>query len=74
MDLVLTPVSLRLKALVTLKIKLIFVTFRKVLFKFDIWRYSTPSITARLIDVSTKEQDESPPEFSPAIESEDDVG
>jgi hypothetical protein len=69
MDLELTPVSLKLSAIVTLDIDLAFFKFKKVLFNADLWRYSTPTIKTNMIDVSTKEEDESPPQFSAVIEN-----
>jgi hypothetical protein len=67
MDLDLTPVKLRLIGLVTLEVKLLFIKIKKTLFSKNIWEYSTPIIKKTMIDVSTKEQDESPPQFSPVV-------
>lgn len=71
MDLKLTPVKLRLIGLVTLEVKIFFVKIKKTLFSKDLWHYTTPTIDKRLIDVSTKEEDESPPQFSPVISHKD---
>lgn len=67
MDLELTPVKLRLIGLVTLEVHLLFITIRKTLFSMDIWHYTAPTIRKRMIEVSTKEKDETPPQFSPVI-------
>jgi hypothetical protein len=67
MDMELIPISLRLSVLVTLEVNLAVVSFTKTLFSKNIWEYTAPSISKNLIDVSTKEQDESPPQFSPVV-------
>ena len=60
----LTPLKLVLYGLVTLEVKLGFVSFKKTLFKKKIWAYSTPTITKLLIDTGKKDEDKSPPQFS----------
>ena len=65
MDLALKPLELRLAALVTLELDLYFETFRKVLFKVNIFRYETPTISKRVLHVGKDEPDKSPPEFAP---------
>ena len=67
MDLELIPIRLRLSALVTLEINLFFGKIKKVLFKFNIWSYEAAKISKNIIDVSTKEKDESPPQFSSVV-------
>jgi hypothetical protein len=67
MDLELTPVRLRLIGLVTLEVNLLFAKIKKTLFSKNIWEYSTATIRKNMIDVSTKEPDESPPQFAPVV-------
>ncbi|XP_053400990.1 uncharacterized protein LOC123541000 [Mercenaria mercenaria] len=74
MDLELTPVKLKLIALVTLEVKLLFVKIKKILYSKDLWHYKTPTIRKTIIDVSTKEKDESPPQFSPVVSNENNRG
>ena len=70
MDLVLVPIKLRLSALVGFKLWLPFVgDIRKVVFKVNLWEYSTPAIEKRMIDASTKEDDETPPEFTKVVKT-----
>ncbi|KAK6174798.1 hypothetical protein SNE40_013376 [Patella caerulea] len=69
MDLELVPLRLRLLGIVTLRIKLLFVTIKKTLFKATLWEYSTPVIRKRLIDFGKKEKDASPPAFSEYTDS-----
>ena len=57
------PLEIRLRALVTLKIKLIFKTFKKTLFKADLWRYQAPAINKNIFDVHTRQPDNSPPKI-----------
>ncbi|KAL8609977.1 hypothetical protein ACOMHN_029470 [Nucella lapillus] len=64
MDMELTPLELKLAALVTLKVNLVFASFRKVLFKTNLLHYKTPTISKRLLSVGQDEPDSSPPEFS----------
>ena len=69
MDLELIPLKLTLSALVTIEIKIPLVgSFKIVVFKKKLWYYQTPLIKKRIIDVSTKEEDKSPPEFSPVVQ------
>ncbi|XP_048250793.1 uncharacterized protein LOC124111176 [Haliotis rufescens] len=64
MDLELTPIELVLRALVTLEIKIPFIgRIKKTLFSKKLWRYATPTIRKKMIDVGKKEKDESPPQF-----------
>ena len=65
MDLALKALEIKLAALVTLEVNLIFETFRKVLFKVDIFRYETPTISKRVLHVGKDEPDMSPPQFAP---------
>ena len=65
MDLALKALEIKLSALVTLEVNLIFETFRKVLFKVDIFRYETPTISKRVLHVGKDEPDTSPPQFAP---------
>ena len=69
MDLELIPLKLTLSALVTIEIRVPLVgSFRKTVFKKKLWYYQTPLIKKRIIDVSTKEEDKSPPQFSPVVQ------
>lgn len=67
MDLELVPLKLRLKGLVTIEVSLLVTKIKKTVFEKNIWEYSTAQITKRIIDVSTKEEDKSPPEFLPVV-------
>lgn len=67
MDLELTPIKLRLIGLVTLEVNLLFAKIKKTLYSKNLWEYSTPTIRKNMIDVSTKEKDETPPQFSPVV-------
>lgn len=57
------PIKLKLFALVTLEVRVFGARFKKTLFKKSIWEYEAAKISKRLIDISTKEEDESPPQF-----------
>ncbi|XP_062596534.1 uncharacterized protein LOC134257978, partial [Saccostrea cucullata] len=63
MFLQLRPLRLTLEGLVTLKIHLIFHTFKKTLFKHRIWHYETPVIQKKIIDTHKKEKDKTPPQI-----------
>ncbi|XP_052806221.1 uncharacterized protein LOC128235438 [Mya arenaria] len=67
MDLKIKPLKLELFGLVTLEVNLLFVRFKKTLFKKRIWHYEMAQISTRVIDASTKEEDVSPPDFSPVV-------
>ena len=70
MDLDLIPVRLRLYGLVTLEVTVFGVGFTKTLFKKKIWEYEAPKITKRMIEVSTRDEDASPPEFGPPVQAQ----
>ncbi|KAL3873866.1 hypothetical protein ACJMK2_036950, partial [Sinanodonta woodiana] len=70
MDLVLVPLRLELNALVTLEVKLLFVRVKKVLFRGQIWTYTTPEIRKNIINNIKEEQDSSPPEMTSAVKSD----
>lgn len=59
----LTPIKLRLYALVTLEIDLLFGSIKLTLFKTKLWQYQTATIRKLLIDNSKAEEDTSPPEL-----------
>ncbi|KAI8485717.1 hypothetical protein Bbelb_365510, partial [Branchiostoma belcheri] len=64
LDIELIPLQLKLKALVTLEVKIPFIgTIKKTLFKKTLWKYSTPSIKNRILDLHTWEPDNTPPEM-----------
>ncbi|CAH1250560.1 FAT1 [Branchiostoma lanceolatum] len=63
LDLELIPLKLKLMALVTVEVNLLVGTITETLFKADLWKYTTPKITMRILDLSTKEEDNSPPEI-----------
>ena len=65
MDLGLKPLEVKLAALVTLELNLGFEAFRKVLFKVNIFRYETPTISKRVLHVGKDEPDLTPPQFAP---------
>lgn len=67
MNLDLIPVRLQLSAIVTLEVKFLFVKFRATLFRANLWQYSAPRISKKVIDVSNKEEDKTPPEIYPPI-------
>ncbi|XP_052806219.1 uncharacterized protein LOC128235437 [Mya arenaria] len=67
MDLEIRPLKLELFGLVTLEVDLLFIRFKKTLFEKRIWHYEMPKISKPLVDVSTKEEDVSPPIFSPVV-------
>ena len=69
MDLELIPLKLKLSAQVTIEIKIPLVgAIREVVFEKALWKYQTPLIKKRIINVSTKQEDESPPQFSPVVQ------
>jgi hypothetical protein len=68
MYLELTPIKLRLSAVVTLKVDLLFKSFRKVLYKHDIWTYKTPTIRKKMVDTIKDEKDNSPPQIDSFID------
>ncbi|WAR05127.1 hypothetical protein MAR_020496 [Mya arenaria] len=61
------PLKLELFGLVTLDVKILFKRFKKTLFKKKLWSYAMSKISERIIDVSTREEDSSPPVFSPVV-------
>lgn len=63
----LQPLTLNLAALVTLEIKLFKV--KKTLFRTNLWRYTTPTIHKRVLEIGAKEEDKSPPDFVPYEET-----
>ncbi|XP_066300154.1 uncharacterized protein [Branchiostoma lanceolatum] len=64
LDIELIPLQLKLKALVTLEIKIPFIgTIKKTLFKKTLWKYTTSSIKSRILDLHTWEPDNSAPEL-----------
>ena len=67
MYLKLIPIQLRLTALVTLEIT-IFKTFKKVVYKKELWRYTAPTISTKMFNCIREEEDESPPEISNFME------
>ncbi|KAK3612537.1 hypothetical protein CHS0354_024514 [Potamilus streckersoni] len=69
MDLELRPFRLVLNGLVTLEVNLLFVHFKKTLYKHKLWEFSVPPITKRLIDVGRPAEDTSPPEFGNILNS-----
>ena len=68
MYLELTPIKLRLSALVTLEVDLLFTSFKKVLYKHDIWTYKTPTIRKKMVDTIKDEKDNSPPQIDSFID------
>ncbi|VDI73733.1 Hypothetical predicted protein, partial [Mytilus galloprovincialis] len=71
MYLELIPISLKLMALVTIDVPLIFKTFTVTLFKATIWQYTAPTIRAKLLDIRTDEVDKTGPAITPFIEDLD---
>ena len=65
MYLKLTPIELKLFALVTLEVNLGLTKFKKTLFKAELWSYKAPTITKKLIDNRKDEEDKTPPDISP---------
>lgn len=59
----LQPIKLRLYALVTLEVDLLFTTYKKVLYKATLWHYDGPTIQTKLIDSPKTEEDKSPPKL-----------
>ena len=59
----LTPIKLRLYALVTLEIDVFIGTIKLTLYKAKLWQYSTPTIRMPLIDNSKPEEDKTPPQL-----------
>jgi hypothetical protein len=59
----LTPLKLRLYALVTLEIPLLIKTIKITLFKTKLWEYQTATIRKLLIDNSKAEEDKTPPKL-----------
>ncbi|KAK7494165.1 hypothetical protein BaRGS_00014638, partial [Batillaria attramentaria] len=70
MDMDLKPLELKLAALVTLEIDLVFETIKKTLFKTNLWQYETPNIRKPVLSIGKAEEDESPPDFA-SFEDED---
>lgn len=62
------PAKFQLFALVTLEVDLLFTTIKKTLFKKELWRYEAPKIFKTVLDVSTKEPDDSPPVVTAPIQ------
>lgn len=59
----LQPIKLRLYALVTLEVNVLFTTFKKVLYKATLWHYDGPTIQTKLIDNPKTEEDKTPPKL-----------
>lgn len=60
----LTPIKLRLYAVITLEVKLKFIPPLKLtLYKAKLWEYQTATIRKLLIDNTKAEEDESPPKL-----------
>lgn len=61
----LTPIKLRLYALITLEIKLPFLPLplKYILLKAKLWEYQTATIRKLLIDNTKAEEDKSPPKL-----------
>lgn len=59
----LTPIKLRLYAVITLEVKLAFIPTPLILtlFKAKLWEFQTATIRKLLIDNTKAEEDESPP-------------
>jgi hypothetical protein len=68
LDLVLIPLIIRLKGLVTIEIDLAFVSFTKILFEKLIYSYQAPSITKNIITISRKAKDKTQPMIGAAGE------
>ena len=68
MYLELTPIEIRVLGLVTLEVNLLFVSFKKVLFKKQLWGYKAPTIRAKIVDTIKDEKDNSPPEIDSFID------
>ncbi|XP_064643636.1 uncharacterized protein LOC135497734 [Lineus longissimus] len=73
MDIVLIPLILKLKALVTLEVNLWFISFRVVLFRALIWKYQAPSIRGNIFDTHGNENDDSGPIFEAHATKEPDI-
>ncbi|KAI8518956.1 hypothetical protein Bbelb_022130, partial [Branchiostoma belcheri] len=68
LDVELIPLELRLKALVTVEVSIPLVgTIKETLFEALLWQFTTPTISARILELTTKEKDESPPKIEPAV-------
>ena len=67
MDLELVPIKVSLTCLVTLEVDLLYISFKKILFSSTLWKYVAPTIRTNIFYVSTKEKDETPPQFSPVL-------
>lgn len=59
----LTPLKLRLYALVTLEIDLLLKTIKLTLYKVKLWEFQTATIRKLLIDNSKDEEDKTPPKL-----------
>lgn len=61
----LTPIKLRLYAVITLEVKLGFISTPLILtlYKAKLWEYQTATIRKLLIDNTKAEEDESPPKL-----------
>lgn len=61
----LTPIKLRLYAVITLEVKLGFISTPLILtlYKAKLWEYQTATILKLLIDNTKAEEDESPPKL-----------
>lgn len=68
MNLVLRPVKIKLMVLVTLEINFLFFSKTIVLFKANLWSYTSPTIRAKILDMRTAEKDETAPAISEFIE------
>ena len=62
----LTPIKLRLYALVTLEIDVFIGTIKLTLFKVKLWQYQTATIRKPIIDNSKPEEDLTPPQLQTA--------
>ncbi|XP_035662464.1 uncharacterized protein LOC118406510 [Branchiostoma floridae] len=68
LDVELIPLELRLKALVTVEVSIPLIgTIKETLFEALLWQFTTQTITERILDLSTKEEDESPPQIEPPV-------
>lgn len=59
----LTPIRLRLYALVTLEVDVFIGTIKLTLYKTKLWQFSTPTIMMPLIDNFKPEEDKTPPQL-----------
>ena len=64
MDLELIALRIELHAELTVKVNLIFKTFRKTLFSKRLWFYQSKAINKNIFKVGEIERDKTPPDFS----------